>query len=318
MNAVQPGDLARPAQPSAPHPCLVLDLDAHSRLANRRHLLACFLGRMQAAAIRFLVRCRDFSPSRWLSKLFSVEGEKGRHLLLQSRPPRCRPRRARAGPHAVLYFFPSRFSFSWCAYILSCLKGCLYCQGSTEYDTNSIPPDYAATHYKVAQRNLATTNDLLSDLSNQRSALSVALANLDRHRTSKQGGVEAFELFASPLLSSQATLLALYQPCLDLVYKIKVHPALLSVPSSSLGGLSASSRRTASAASPSLTPDSTAPTLHHRSSSATHTSTTTTVKDRFLGDYVSREKIGQVKDVCAKVYGSSPRPPQLINREYSC
>lgn len=118
-----------------------------------------------------------------------------------------------------------------------------------------------------AHRNVAVTyhesiNELLSALHLQRSALSVALANLDRHRAGKQDSVDAFELFASPLLQNYSKVLAECPYATDLVKRIKVHTAF---------------------ASQRLSPNN-------------------NTKDRVLADSLSLDKLRTITQGCEKVY----------------
>jgi len=178
-----------------------------------------------------------------------------------------------------------------------------YLQIYTALSAGISPKALAVKHLRTARSHLESVQSLLSALSLQRSSLSVALSNLDRHRTAKQGGAEAFELFASPLLSSYARLLATYTPAMQLVLKIKILPTLLSSnnsPSNTIGANG--SRRMASAGSPAVETSI----LHQRSTStpikSASPTATTTLKDRFLGDYVSREKFDTVYNGCLKTY----------------
>lgn len=74
----------------------------------------------------------------------------------------------------------------------------------------------------------SATLDLLQAIHNQHSAIGVAIANLRRHYAGKQGGAEAFELFASPLLSDYRDLLDSYEAGWNAIAHVRVHPALLS------------------------------------------------------------------------------------------
>jgi autophagy-related protein 11 len=149
--------------------------------------------------------------------------------------------------------------------------------------------------------------ELLARIRNQRRALDVALSNLDRHKEGKQGGVEAFEvgkrslfpsavsfadsslisqLFASPLLASYRALINSYPLSFWLAKKVQVHPLLLSQPN--VAGSTTSG----------------APTAARRQPSIGSGSVVKEHKERYLGDYVSKEKIENCKEKCKKVFGT--------------
>jgi hypothetical protein len=86
------------------------------------------------------------------------------------------------------------------------------------------------------------------------------------------------QLFASPLLVSYCALLSSYPLSLRLVQKVQVHPLLLS-PTNAANW---PTKRKPSMSSGSVAKDQ---------------------KERYLGDYVSKDKIENVKETCKRVYG---------------
>lgn len=159
----------------------------------------------------------------------------------------------------------------------------------TEYALQD-PSNLAQAHLNASSNHLSSLKSLLYALTLQRAALGVALSNLDNHLKGKLGGFETFELFASPLLTSYDGLLKAYEPALDLLGKIQVHPNLVSAthptPSNSRRQSSedpSSSKGHARGASG----GSNAPRPNH---------------SRWLSDYVSKDKIAIVKDQCGSAY----------------
>ncbi|CAD6577200.1 MAG: oligomeric, coiled-coil, peripheral membrane protein [Cyphobasidiales sp. Tagirdzhanova-0007] len=85
--------------------------------------------------------------------------------------------------------------------------------------------DQEAVHTDVGQdptKQLETCLDLITCIRHQRASISAALLNLERHRGGRQEAIHAYSHFASPLLTSYRTLLAVYPASIALVSKVKV------------------------------------------------------------------------------------------------
>jgi autophagy-related protein 11 len=163
------------------------------------------------------------------------------------------------------------------------------------FDATQDARQLATAHAQSAARYLDMVRNLLDSLRFQRQSLQVAIANLERHQASKQGGAEMFTLVATPQLERYAALLDAYAQHMDLISKIKVLPSLVS--NSSAHSSVIGERRIASE-SPS-SPNVQAGPSHVRSSSAHQLPT---FKERYLSIYVHKAKIDTVKDGCSKVY----------------
>ncbi|GAA5997952.1 uncharacterized protein JCM10292_006930, partial [Rhodotorula paludigena] len=149
------------------------------------------------------------------------------------------------------------------------------------------PEDPLTSHLSLSQHNLATLRALISSISLQRDSLALALSNLRRVNT---GTASSFALFleaAEPTLERYEALLAGWEGAMDAVGKVAVVAGLLTRhPQQPSGGAGAS--------------------LHAREGSNASVAAATAAvgaveKLRFLGDYVSRDKMLAVRDGCAKV-----------------
>lgn len=160
--------------------------------------------------------------------------------------------------------------------------------------TSSLPASTAedplTSHLSLSHHNLATLRALISSISLQRDSLALALSNLHRVNT---GTASSFALFleaAEPTLERYEALLAGWEGAMDAVGKVAVVAGLLTRhPQQPSGGAGAS--------------------LHAREGSNASVAAATAAvgsieKQRFLGDYVSRDKMLAVRDGCAKVLGA--------------
>ncbi|KAA1079114.1 oligomeric, coiled-coil, peripheral membrane protein [Puccinia graminis f. sp. tritici] len=136
-------------------------------------------------------------------------------------------------------------------------------------------------YHQVGANHLRTSLLLLTHVRAQKSALEVALNNLDKCREPPQGALEAYETFAQPLVQDYGQLLEAFGPSFALAKRVKIHPALL--PSNAL--LKSNSSQSVS-------------------NTATNATTTSTgmMKVKYMGDYVMEDKILQIRDKCLKVY----------------
>lgn len=86
------------------------------------------------------------------------------------------------------------------------------------------PPDLMLPLIAVAQRDVSL--ELVQSIRFQHAAMHTALLNLERHTGGKQETINAYSLFASPLLSSYRDLLSTYASNIFLVAKVRVSPKL--------------------------------------------------------------------------------------------
>lgn len=170
------------------------------------------------------------------------------------------------------------------------------------HDDPSAAPNLARAYAKTSQSHLDHLQQLLFSLQLQRTALGVALSNLDNHLKGKQGGFDTFELFASPLLDNYNSLLQSYKPSLNLLGQIQVHPQLLMGTSSSA---QASHARRSSPEQSNAGTVSPGPSAHGRLPSAASTASGAAGQTRKLSEYVSKDKIAIVKDQCSSAYSQS-------------
>jgi hypothetical protein len=154
---------------------------------------------------------------------------------------------------------------------------------STHLDPEELE-QLTLTYHQVGANHLRTSLLLLTHVRAQKSALEVALNNLDKCREPPQGALEAYETFAHPLVQDYGQLLEAFGPSFALAKRVKIHPALL--PSNAL--LKSNSSQSVS-------------------NTGTNTTTTSTgmMKVKYMGDYVMEDKILQIRDKCLKVYGQS-------------
>lgn len=136
--------------------------------------------------------------------------------------------------------------------------------------------DPLPSHLSLSQHNLATLHALVDSIHLQIASLALALANLRRVNTNTVNSFVQFFDSAQPSLERYERLLGGWEGAMEAVGKVAVISGLLTrsgagagTAASSVGG---------------------APTPHD--------------KQRYLGDYVSREKMLAVRDGCAKVLGA--------------
>ena len=134
----------------------------------------------------------------------------------------------------------------------------------------------------------------LNCLRNQRQSQLCALANLNRHQTSKLDIFGNFETFFQPLLSNFKYLLEIFESTLSLLGKIRVLQSLQPFTTANSNGMG---RRTVSETSTTVT----GPAQHGRTASGS--TNAVTVRERFLIDFVNVERIREIKNRCQDVYG---------------
>lgn len=128
------------------------------------------------------------------------------------------------------------------------------------------------------------TLHLISSIRNQRTALSAAISNLERHRGGRQDAINAYSHFASPLVDSYRSLLAVYPQAIALAEQVRVSHKLQA-----------------------QTTSSTRPISPERSGS----------KDRYLADYVSLETMQVVRDACQRALDELERKTNELQRVLS-
>lgn len=128
--------------------------------------------------------------------------------------------------------------------------------------------DPLPSHIALSFHHLSTLRALLSSLALQHDSLSLGLSNLHRVMSGTSTSLAVFLEASNPSLETWTGLLQGLERNMDAIAKVKV-----------VAGLAAKSQ--GSTASVSGAKD----------------------KERFLGDYVSREKMLAVRDGCAKVLG---------------
>lgn len=136
--------------------------------------------------------------------------------------------------------------------------------------------DPLPSHISLSFHNLTTLRALLSSLALQRDSLSLGLSNLHRVMTGTSTSFAVFLEASNPLLSTWTELLEGLEGNMDAIAKVNVVGGLVS----RTHGREGSSISVAAVGSASKE------------------------KERFLGDYVSREKMLAVRDGCAKVLGT--------------
>ncbi|GAA5928432.1 uncharacterized protein JCM15063_003877 [Sporobolomyces koalae] len=151
------------------------------------------------------------------------------------------------------------------------------------------PEDPLTSHLSLSLHNLSTLQALISSITNQRASLSLALANLHRVNTGTCTSFRLYQETATPQLDQYEQLLQGWEHNMDSIKRVRVVNGLLV-----RGGSSATSQRWNDASN------------HQRESSSTGQPGSAVrsgpeEKQRFLGDYVSTEKMVAVRDGCAKV-----------------
>jgi hypothetical protein len=133
------------------------------------------------------------------------------------------------------------------------------------------PQDPLTSHLSLSIHNFETLRALINSIKNQRSSLSLALANLHRVNCATLKLFETYQKNSQPIVDNFENLLRHWQENMDSIKKVKVVNGLLV--------------RNSSAAS----------------SLVTSSSQSSQEKQRYLGDYVSAEKMMAVRDGCAKI-----------------
>lgn len=139
----------------------------------------------------------------------------------------------------------------------------------------STAEDPLLSHLSLSEHHLATLHALVDSIHLQIASLALALANLRRVNSNTFSSYALFLENAHPSLARYECLLDGWEGAMDAVGKVAVISGLLS--RSGAGGTASASTVTGHAAAQD--------------------------KQRFLGDYVSREKMLAVRDGCAKVLG---------------
>ena len=137
--------------------------------------------------------------------------------------------------------------------------------------------DPLPSHVSLSYHNLTTLRALLSSLALQRDSLSLGLSNLQRVMTGTSTSLAVFLEASNPSLQMWAGLLEGLEGNMDAIAKVNVASGLVGKGHTRDGS-------TASVGGVTLAKE----------------------KERFLGDYVSREKMFAVRDGCAKVLGNAP------------
>ncbi|GAA6002527.1 hypothetical protein JCM10207_001163 [Rhodosporidiobolus poonsookiae] len=153
------------------------------------------------------------------------------------------------------------------------------------------PEDPLTSHLSLSLHNLATLRALITSIHLQHASLTSALSNLHRVNT---GTASSFSLFldaANPTMERYERLLAGWEASMDAVGRVKVVAGLLSRGGGGSGMAGASIAHGHGHG-------------HGRegsTASASGAASAAGEKQRFLGDYVSRDKMLAVRDGCAKV-----------------
>ncbi|KAJ8295056.1 Autophagy-related protein 11 [Rhodotorula toruloides] len=137
------------------------------------------------------------------------------------------------------------------------------------------PEDPLHSHLSLSLHNLQTLHALISAIQLQHASLALALSNLHRVNT---GTASSFSLFlesAQPTMQRYENLLTGWEESMDAVGKVAIVARLLMRHASSGNSVHAREGSTSSVPQPE--------------------------KQRYLGDYVSRDKMLAVRDGCAKV-----------------
>ncbi|GAA5909918.1 uncharacterized protein JCM6883_003133 [Sporobolomyces salmoneus] len=151
------------------------------------------------------------------------------------------------------------------------------------------PEDPLTSHLSLSFHNLSTLQALTSSIKNQRSSLSLALSNLHRVNTGTSTSFRLYLETANPMMDRFERLLTNWEENMNSIKKVRVVNGLLV-------------RNTASTSASSVVG------AHQREGSTSQASASKggtgggiEEKQRFLGDYVSREKMMAVRDGCAKI-----------------
>ncbi|GAA5857458.1 hypothetical protein JCM8547_009283 [Rhodosporidiobolus lusitaniae] len=148
------------------------------------------------------------------------------------------------------------------------------------------PEDPLHSHLSLSEHNLTTLRALITSIQLQHSSLHLALSNLHRVNTGTSSSFSLFLDQANPTMERYERLLSGWEGAMDAVGKVAVVAGLLGRG----GGGGSGHGREGSTVSVS---GGGGGTLQMEGGKAE--------KQRFLGDYVSREKMLAVRDGCAKV-----------------
>lgn len=151
---------------------------------------------------------------------------------------------------------------------------------TTPHHTCNIVHDPLESHVALSAFNLSTLRALIHSISLQCDSLGLALSNLTRVNTGTTTTLSSYRAGASPSLQGWTKLLEGWEANMEAIAKVAVVSGLLG------RGVSAGSTG-----------------QHSREGS---TASALREKERFLGDYVSPDKMLTVKDGCAKVLSESP------------
>lgn len=167
--------------------------------------------------------------------------------------------------------------------------------------------DPLTSHLSLSLHNLATLRALTSSIRHQRSSLSLALSNLHRVNSGTQSSFDLYLETANPMIERFERLLDQWEDNMDSIKKVRVVNGLL-VRNTNNGNHSVSTIQGGGGGGGGQ---------HQRESStggggqgsafrgASGPPAAPEEKQRFLGDYVSGEKMMAVRDGCAKVLGKT-------------
>ncbi|GAA6064622.1 hypothetical protein JCM10212_006067 [Sporobolomyces blumeae] len=160
------------------------------------------------------------------------------------------------------------------------------------------PEDPLSSHLSLSLHNLSTLRALTSSITYQRSSLSSALSNLHRVNT---GTLSSFSLYlesAEPSLTRYENLLNGWEANMEAIKRVAIVHGLLVRGGSGSSSVTATGTAIANASGNGMGLG-----LGHQreASTAGAASRSGEEKQRFLGDYVSSEKMAAVRDGCAKV-----------------
>lgn len=138
--------------------------------------------------------------------------------------------------------------------------------------------DPLPSHIGLSLHNLDTLRALIHSISLQRASLQLALSNLNRVMTGTSTSFSVFLEATTPNIERWTKLLEGWEDAMEAISKVQVVGGLLG-----RGGAG------------------------HARDGSTASSGMGKEKERYLGDYVSRDKMLAVRDGCAKVLGESAR-----------
>jgi len=147
---------------------------------------------------------------------------------------------------------------------------------------NSTVEDPLTSHLHLSIHHLSALQDLTSTITNQRSSLSLALSNLHRVNTGTSTSFHLYLETAKPLMERYEALLEGWEENMSSIRKVRVVSGLLVRGGSGSGSTIAGHQ-------------------HQREGSTASANKGGEEKQRYLGDYVSAEKMMAVRDGCAKV-----------------